>query len=127
MSDEPKKPVDEILFDAENLFREDQVTDLKVGSIQRLIPINTDGSDDDSRPIRYTGQAQLMSQMGAIPVSSPIDAATLAEAIEKFPKAIQKGIDEMMAEMQRRQKEEASRIVTPGGARAGASDSGLII
>jgi hypothetical protein len=126
MDDQNKQNIDQIQFDASNLYREDQVTDLKVGSIQRLIPINIDGSDEDSRPIRYTGQAQLMSQMGPVPITAPIEADSLAQAIEKFPAAIQQGVDDMMEEVQRRQREEANKIVTPGSAR-GPGNDGLII
>lgn len=126
MAEETKQGIDQIQFDAANLYREDQVTDLKVGSIQRLIPIKPDGSDDDSRPVRFTGQAQLMTQMGPLPISAPIDADSLAQAIEKFPAAIQQGVDDMMEEVQRRQREEATKIVTPGSARGPGAD-GLII
>lgn len=126
MTDENKKSIDKIQFDAANLYREDQITDLKVGSIQRLIPVNPDGSEDNTRATRYTGQAQLMTQMGPLPISAPIDADSLAQAIEKFPEAIQQGVDDMMEEVQRRQREEASKIVTPGNIRGPGSD-GLII
>ena len=126
MADENKQSIDQIQFDTANLYREDQVTDLKVGSIQRLIPILVDGSDDPSRPIRYTGQAQLMTQMGPLPISAPIEAESLAQAIEKFPAAIQQGVDDMMEEVQRRQREEATKIVTPGTGRGPGAD-GLII
>ena len=33
-----------------NLYREEAITDLKVASIRRLVPIKTDGSPDASRP-----------------------------------------------------------------------------
>lgn len=126
MSEDMKNNPNEITFDRTNLYREDQITDLKVGSIQRMIPVTENGEDDPSRPILYTGHAQLMSQMGPLPVSAPIEASSLTEAIDLYPQAIQSGIDRLMEEIQRRQQEEASRIVTPGG-RQGGDPSGLII
>ena len=101
-------PIDGMQVDADNLYREESITDLKVASIRRMIPIKKDGSEDPSRKTIYTGQAHIMSQMGPVPVSSEIDADSLEEALQKFPEAIKEGIERMM--------EEASRIVVPKGA-----------
>ena len=85
--------LDQIQVDTENMYREESFTDLKVASIRRLIPIKTDGSEDDSRPAIYTGSAQIMSQMGPVPVSTQIEAASLEEALQKFPDAIKDAIE----------------------------------
>lgn len=105
--------VDDIRLDAGNLYREESFTDLKVGSIRRLVPVTTDGNLDPSRPVRFLGQTQLMSQLGPLPVQCAIEATTLAEAIERFPKAIKLAVDELVAEARELQRREMSRIVAP--------------
>ncbi|MBL0715588.1 MAG: hypothetical protein JJV98_18015, partial [Desulfosarcina sp.] len=52
--------VDNIDFtlDHKDLYREENYTDLKVGSIRRLIPVQTDGNADDSRTEIYIGTTQ---------------------------------------------------------------------
>jgi len=55
-----------------------------------------------------------MSQMGPLPVSSPIEASNLEEAIEKFPQAIKDAVDNMIEEAKEQRRQESSRIVVPG-------------
>ena len=109
-------PIDTMTVDADNLYREESITDLKVASIRRMIPIKTDGSEDPSRKTIYTGQAHIMSQMGPVPVSAEIDADSLEEAIRKFPEAIKAGIERMVEEAKEIQRQDSSRIVVPKGA-----------
>ena len=108
-----QQPIDDMKVDAENLYREESITDLRVASIRRLIPIKTDGSDDPSRKTVYTGSAQIMSQMGPLPVSTEIEADSLEEALEKFPEAIRGAIERMVDEAKEMQRQESSRIVVP--------------
>lgn len=105
--------IDEIRIDTNNLFREETFTDLRVGSIRRLQPVTADGNPDLSKPVRFVGQTQLMSQMGPLPVQCEIEATTLKEAIEKFPDAIKVAVDELVAEARELQRREMSRIVAP--------------
>ena len=42
------------------------------------------GATDGSRPIVYTGEAQIMTQMGPLPITFEIEATTLAEAVEGY-------------------------------------------
>ena len=44
-------------IDKNNLYREESLTDLKVGSIRRLIPLKSDGNADDRRFQRWRHQA----------------------------------------------------------------------
>jgi len=105
--------IDDIRIDTASLYLEESFTDLKVGSIRRLVPVKTDGSPDPARPVRFIGQTQLMSQLGPLPVQCAIEAATLAEAIERFPQAIKVAVDELVAEAREMQRREMSRIVAP--------------
>jgi len=105
--------IDDVRIDTASLYLEESFTDLKVGSIRRLVPVKTDGSPDPARPVRFIGQTQLMSQLGPLPVQCAIEAATLAEAIERFPQAIKVAVDELVAEAREMQRREMSRIVAP--------------
>ena len=110
---DPKSPA-EIKLDRKNLYREEVITDLRVGSIQRLVPIKPDGKRDEAREILYVGQTQIMSQAGAIPVSARIEALDLEDALRKFPQAMQKAVENLVEEVNRLRREQMSRIVVPG-------------
>jgi hypothetical protein len=115
VSADPRQEMADIEMDVANLYREENITDLRVGSIRRLIPIKADGSADEARSELYMGQAQLMSQMGPLPVSCEIDAESLSEALEKFPAAVKIAVDKMIDEVREMQREQESQIVVPGG------------
>ena len=119
-------PLDQIQVDQQNLYREESITDLRVATIRRLIPINADGTDDESRPTQYIGSTQIISQMGPLPISAPIEAASLQEAIEKFPQAIKDAVDQMVEEAKEYRRQESSRIVVPGTMPGGTPGQGGI-
>lgn len=123
MSDEATRALAEIKVDRDNLYREEMVTDLRIATIRHLCPIRADGSPDPERPDLYIGQTQLMSQAGMLPVQAAIEATSLEEAIQKFPAAIQRAVDELVDEARQLQREEASRIVIPRGPLPGGSGS----
>jgi hypothetical protein len=106
----------EITVDTHNLYREESVTDLKAAAIRRLVPIRADGSPDPQRSTMFVGQTQLMTPHGPLPVQAPIPADTLEEALARFPQAMQTAVAQMIAEVRRLQREEASRIVMPSSA-----------
>ena len=106
--------LEQVQFDRSNLYLEEVITDLRVGTIRRLTPVDTDGNRDLGRPMMFFAQAQIMSQMGPVPVSGKIEANTLAEAIDNYPQAVQAGIEALMEEAREMQRQEASRIVMPG-------------
>ena len=74
-----------------------------------------DGSPDPERTELYSGQTNLMSQAGPLPVECPIDAGSLQEALDKFPEAIQDAVERLVEEAKEMRRREASRIVVPGG------------
>lgn len=117
--DNQKNSLGDAQLDAANLYREEMVTDLKVGSIQVLVPITADGSEDESRERRYTAQSQVMSAHGPIPLNGPIDASNLTEALAGFSAALEAAMTRLVEEAERMQREEASRIVVPGQNNAG--------
>jgi len=104
--------------DKTNLYREEGYTDLKVASIRKLIPINPDGSEDKGRTPIFIGNTQLMSPEGPLPLQAMIPANNFEEAMEAFPAAMKKAMDEMVENIrkvqQQQKKEDDSRIIVPG-------------
>jgi hypothetical protein len=106
--------------DANNLYREESITDLKVASIRKLVPIKLDGTKDESRTEIFVGHTQLMSPEGPIPLQARLEGNTFEEAINLFPEAMQKALGEMvenikkMQEQEQKQKKGDSRIIMPG-------------
>src|SRR5213593_1516972 len=62
-------------MDATNLYREDVITDRRVGTLRVMTPIKTDGSTDLGRPVLYVGEAQLLTQAGLLPLVFEIEDA----------------------------------------------------
>jgi hypothetical protein len=96
------------------MYREEVYTDRKMGTVRVMTPVKTDGSDDESRNVLYVGQAQLMTPMGALPLAFEIEAASLSEAIEKYPENAQLALDKTMEELKELRRQQASSIVMPG-------------
>ena len=119
MSSSTSTPIEEIQVDRENLYLEEVFTDLGIATIRRLSPIKPDGSHDETRVTLFQGQTQLMSQMGPLPVSCSIEAASLEEAMDKFGEAMGQAVERMVEEAREIQRQEASRIIVPGVAPAG--------
>lgn len=101
-------------MDASNLYREEVITDQRVGTIRQLIPINSDGSNDSGRVVRYSGQAQIMTGAGPMPLNFDIDAGSLDEAVAKFADAAKVAVEQAVEELKELQREAASSIVMPG-------------
>ncbi len=104
----------EIKMDKNELFREETVTDRRVGSIRILTPIKEDGTQDTNRQILYIGQAQMLTPMGAVPLSFEIEAQSLVDAIENFSVAANQALEQTAKELQELRREQASSIVVPG-------------
>jgi hypothetical protein len=109
------KGLGEIRVDADNLYREEVYTDLRVATIRLLIPVRRDGSPDTARKPVFSGQTHLMSQAGPLPVECAIDAESLDDAAAKFPEAIKQAVERLVEEAKELRRREASRIVVPGG------------
>ena len=106
--------IDEITADLDNLHREDVFSDMRLATIRRLQPVRHDGSPDPTRPTTYIAETTIVSQLGPIPVQSPIEADSLKDAFTKFPEAIRAAVERLSERAQEMRREEASRIVVPG-------------
>jgi len=99
MASDTQKTQINLTVDRNNLYREESFTDIKVASIRQLTPIKPDLTTDNSRHPLYMGQTQLMTPSGPVMLQSLLEAVTLDEAIEKFPGAMQKEVDKVMAQI----------------------------
>ena len=125
MSDEPQMP--EIKFDAASLYQEEVFTDRAAGTIRRLRPVSPNGEPDASRPVLYSGQTQLLTPGGVLPLGFEMEAASLEEAISKFPAAVQEALNQAIEEAREMRREAQSRIVVPeAGAPGGIPGGGRI-
>ena len=112
-------------MDPTQIYREETFTDRAVGTIRRMTPVTADGSTDAARPVIFVGQAQVMTPMGAIPISFELEAVSLNAAIEKFGAAAEQAVQQTMRELQEMRREQASSLVIPdaaGGALPNPSD-----
>ena len=103
----------EIQLDPKGLYREDVFTDRRAGSIRRLTPVNTDGEVDASRQVLFSGQTQLLTPAGVLPLGFEIEARTLEEALQKFPAGVKVALEQAIDEARELRREAASRIVVP--------------
>ena len=106
--------LDAFTIDADNLYREESITDLKAATIRKMVPIKIDGSADENRSIKFIGDTTLMTQMGPIPVQFPIEADSLEAAFDLFPEGIKAAVEKLNDRAKEMAREEASRIVVPG-------------
>jgi len=114
-------------MDATQIYREDIFTDRRVGTIRRLTPVGADGAPDPQRPVLFVGQAQVMTPMGALPISFDLDAPTLDGAIAKFGAAAELAVQQTMQELQELRREQASSLVIPDSAGASLPPTGDLL
>jgi hypothetical protein len=124
MAQEQQLP--EIKLDATQLYREEIFTDRKAGTLRRLTPVKSDGSDDSARPVLYSGQTQLLTPAGVLPLAFELEASSLEDACNKFPEAVKVAIEQAIEEAREMRREAASRIVVPesGGGMGGPPGGG---
>ena len=105
----------DIQMDAGNLYREETYTDLKAGTMRKLVPVKVDGTDDPARPAIYTAATQVMTPGGVLPLSGEVEGAkSLADAVAGFSATIRQAVADLREEMAAMQRERASQIVVPG-------------
>ena len=114
----------EIKLDANQLYREEIFTDRKAGTLRRLVPVKSDGSDDTSRAVLYSGQTQLLTPAGVLPLAFELEANSLEDACGKFPEAVKIAIEQAIEEAREMRREAASRIVVPDAGGMGGPPAG---
>ncbi|HEX4618299.1 MAG TPA: hypothetical protein VH135_01140 [Steroidobacteraceae bacterium] len=116
----------EVELDPGNLYREDVFTDRRAGSIRRLTPVTVDGAPDSARPVLFSGQTQLLTPAGVLPLGFEIEAGTLEEALKKFPDGVKIALEQAIDEARELRREAASRIVVPEVGAGPAAGGGKI-
>lgn len=101
-------------MDAANLYSEEILTDRKMGNIRILTPVLANGSADPSRKLIFSGEIQIMTQMGPLPINFDIEADTVQEAVKKYGEAAKAGVQKTIDKIQEMRREAATKIVTPG-------------
>ena len=122
MAQEQQLP--EIKLDIAQLYREEIFTDRKAGTLRRLIPVLADGNTDASRPVLYSGQTQLLTPAGVLPLAFELEATSLEDACSKFPDAVKVAIEQAIEEAREMRREAASRIVVPDAGGMGGPPAG---
>ena len=115
----------DLTMDAASVYREEVYTDRKVGTIRALTPVKADGSPDAGRTSVYVGEAQILTPMGALPVSFEIEGTSLDDAIEKYAGAAKEAVERTVKEIQDLRRQAASGIVIPQGGAGGLPGGGL--
>ena len=114
-----QRPETEAKMHSTSLYREEIVTDRKVGTIRMLTPLKSDGSTDAARPVLYMGEAQIMTGAGPLPIAFEIDAKNLGEAVDNFGPAAKEAIERTVRDLQEMRRQAASSIVVPQGGMGG--------
>lgn len=106
--------------DKNNLYREENITDLKTASVRCLTPVKIDGTLDKSREKIFIGHTQLMSPQGPLPLQVRLNAATLEEAVDRLPAAMEQemvqvieSVRKMQQEQERAGSREESNLILP--------------
>lgn len=114
----------EIRMDSEALYLEEVFTDRRVGTIQRLTPVDGEGQPVAGGTVIFMGQTQLMTPAGALPLSFELAADNLAQAAEKFADGANTAMEEAVKRLEELRREQSSSIIVPGA--GGAPPAGGI-
>jgi hypothetical protein len=95
------------------MYRDEVFTDRRAGTIRKLTPVTIDGNVDNTRQVLFSGQTQLLTPAGVLPLVFEIDAQTLEEALQKFPEGVKGALEQAIDEAREMRREQASRIVVP--------------
>jgi hypothetical protein len=101
-------------MDAASLYREEIYTDRAAGTLRVLVPVTRDGGPDQTRPTVYVGEAQILTNMGPLPISFEIEATSLGEAVQQYGEASKEGVERAMRELQELRRQASSSILVPG-------------
>ena len=119
MAQRPDDRTGDPRMDPKSLYREEMITDRKVGTIRVLTPIKSDGSPDAGREVTYIGEAQLLTSVGTLPINFEIEAKTLDEAVSRFAEVAKEAVERTMKDLQELRRQAASSIVVPQGGMGG--------
>ncbi len=111
-------------MDGANLYQEETFTDRRIGSLLRLTPMTSAGSRDESRPVLYIGQTQVLTPAGALPISFEIEASSLDDAVQKFGAEAQEALASTVKRLEDMRRDAASSLIVPGSGGPGSGGIG---
>ena len=115
MATRPDDRMTEPEMNADELWLEEVYTDRRVGTIRKMTPVTGTGAPDPARKVTWVGETQVMSTVGALPITFQVEAETLGEAAKKFGPAAKTAIERTVRELQEMRRQQASSIVIPQG------------
>jgi hypothetical protein len=86
--------------------------------------VDANGAADPGREVLYVGEAQIMTQMGPLPVSFEIEAKSLGDAVTAYAETAKAAVDRTVRELQEMRRQAASSLVLPGQGGAGSFGPG---
>jgi hypothetical protein len=125
MAANPNERPGDATMDPAALYREEIYTDRRVGTLRVLMPVKRDGSPDSARKTVYSGEAQILTNAGPLPINFEIDAGSLEDAAQQFAGAAKEAIERTMKELQELRRQAASSIVVPQGGMGGLPGGGM--
>ena len=125
MNTKPETKTPDPKMDATALYREEIITDRKMGTIRVLAPVLPSGAPDTARKTLYVGEAQVLTQVGALPLNFEIDANSLDEAVAKYGAGVKQAFERAMQEIQEMRRQQSSSIVIPDRGMGGVGPGGL--
>jgi len=115
MASPPPAGARDARMDAASLYREELYTDRAAATLRVLVPVTRDGTPDGARATVYMGEAQILTNMGPLPINFEIAAASLADAVANYGEAAKAGVDNAMRELQEMRRQASSSLVIPQG------------
>src|SRR5215469_14691411 len=88
----------DVKLDPAGLYKEETFTDRRAGTLRRLTPITVDGATDPTRAVLFSGQTQLLTPAGVLPLVFEIEAATLMDAVQQFPEGVKVALEQAIEE-----------------------------
>jgi hypothetical protein len=82
--------------------------------------VTSEGATDLGRKMVFIGEAQIVTQVGPLPVSFEIDAPNLGAAVAGYGAAAKAGVERTIQQLQELRRQQASSIIVPG------SDPGML-
>ena len=124
MAERQEQRLPEPKMDPAALYREEVITDRKVGTIRVLTPVQASGSPDLGRQVLYVGEAQLLTTAGALPLSFEIEARSLDDAVSKYAAGAKQAFERAIEELQELRRQAASSIIVPDRGMGGLGGPG---
>ena len=63
----------DVKIDPTSLYREEVFTDRRAGTIRKLQPVTATGADDNTRHVLFSGQTQLLTPAGVLPLAFELE------------------------------------------------------